>query len=148
MLWCFLGWSASIEYDIAKFVFILKSKKGQQSGFTSCLGQGRWKENILIDFSFMIYIQKAHIWNLIRVNGAIQIEIQPTWLWLATHQVAISGFFFWCMIVWAYFSSPEPKAHGSANSIPMTLASIRRPSTFSNIFFSETTGSFKLKFHI
>ena len=43
------------------------------------------------------------------------------------------------------FRSPEPKAHGWANSIPITLASmvcplIIHPSTVSNIFYSETTG--------
>ena len=45
------------------------------------------------------------------------------------------------------FSSPEPKAHGGANSIPITPC-IVRPSTFSNIFSSETTGQIKLKFHM
>ena len=47
------------------------------------------------------------------------------------------------------FSSPEPKAHGWANSIQVTPASVvRRPSTFSNIFSSETTGPIELKFHM
>ena len=58
-------------------------------------------------------------------------------------------------VVWL-FSSPEPKAHGWANSIPVTPSSVRRPSvrlsvrpsTFSNIFSSETTGPIKLKFHM
>ena len=45
-----------------------------------------------------------------------------------------------------YISSFEPKAHWSANSIPVTPVSVR-PSTFSNIF-SETTGHIKLKFHM
>ena len=50
------------------------------------------------------------------------------------------------------FSSPEPKAPGGANSIPVTRASVRRPSvrpsTISNIFSSETTGPIKLKFRM
>ena len=44
-------------------------------------------------------------------------------------------------------SSPELKAHGWTNSIPMTLASLMRPSTFSNIS-SKTTGPIELKFHM
>ena len=55
-------------------------------------------------------------------------------------------------VIWHYFlifSSPEPKAHGLANSIPVTPASVRRrPSTISNIFSSETTGPIKFKFHM
>ena len=46
------------------------------------------------------------------------------------------------------FSSPELKAHGLANSIPFTPASVRCPSTFSNIFSSETTGPIELNFHM
>ena len=44
-------------------------------------------------------------------------------------------------------SSPWPKAHGLANSIPVTPASVR-PSTFSNIFSSETTEPIELKLHM
>ena len=59
-------------------------------------------------------------------------------------------------IIWAkntgslsfIFSSPELKAHGWANSIPVTLASVVRPLAFSNIFSSETTGPIELKFHM
>ena len=55
--------------------------------------------------------------------------------------------------VLVFVSSPEPKAHGSANSIPVTPVSVPpssvvRPSTFSNIFFSETTGPIEHKFHM
>ena len=50
------------------------------------------------------------------------------------------------------FSSPEPKAPRWAISIPVTPASVVRPSvrpsTFSNIFSSETTGPIELKFHM
>ena len=46
------------------------------------------------------------------------------------------------IVVGVCLSSPEPKAHGWANSIPVTL------STFSNNFSSETTGPIKLKFHM
>ena len=48
------------------------------------------------------------------------------------------------------FSSPEPKAHWRANSIPVTSPSsvVRRLSTFSNIFSSETTGPIELIFHM
>ena len=52
------------------------------------------------------------------------------------------------------FSSPEPKALRWAISIPMTPSSVVRrpsvvrPSTFSNIFSSETTGPTELKFHM
>ena len=42
------------------------------------------------------------------------------------------------------FSSPEPKAPGGAYSIDR----LRRPSTISNDFFSETTGRIATKFHI
>ena len=56
-----------------------------------------------------------------------------------------------CLKHTSVFSSPEPKAHGWAYSIPVTPASVRPwsvcPSTFSNIS-SETTGPFKLKFHM
>ena len=45
-------------------------------------------------------------------------------------------------------SSPEPKAPRWAISIPVTPASVVRPSTFSNIFSSETTGPIELKFHM
>ena len=58
--------------------------------------------------------------------------------------------YFFCgsfMFLFCLVSSPEPKAHGWANSIPVTLLSVR-PSTFSNIFSSETTGPIKLKFHM
>ena len=46
------------------------------------------------------------------------------------------------------FSSPEPKAHWWTNSIPVTQASIVRPSSvnISNIFSSETTGPIELYF--
>ena len=51
------------------------------------------------------------------------------------------------------FSSPEPKAPRCAYSIPVTPASVvrpsvRHPSTFSNIFSSETTWLIELKFHM
>ena len=51
------------------------------------------------------------------------------------------------------FSSPKLKAHGWANSVPVTPASVRRPlsvrpPTSSNIFSSETTGPIKFKFHM
>ena len=50
------------------------------------------------------------------------------------------------------FSSPEPNALIRAISIPVTPASGVRPSvcpsTFSNIFSSETTGPIELKFHM
>ena len=47
------------------------------------------------------------------------------------------------------FSSPEPKASRWAISIPvLRLPSSILPSTFSNIFFSETTGPIELKFHM
>ena len=53
------------------------------------------------------------------------------------------------VISYFFFSSSEPKAHGRTNSLPVTPASgVRRPSTFSNIFSSETTGEIKLKFHM
>ena len=34
-----------------------------------------------------------------------------------------------CSACGAFISSPEPKAHGGANSIPVTPASVRRPSS-------------------
>ena len=53
------------------------------------------------------------------------------------------------------FSSPEPKAYGLANSVPVTPTSVvcpsirlsACPSTFSNNS-SETTGPIKVKFHM
>ena len=49
------------------------------------------------------------------------------------------------------FSSPEPKAPGelivSAGSV-VRLSSVRRPSTISNDFSSETTGPIATKFHV
>ena len=53
------------------------------------------------------------------------------------------------------FSSPEPKAHSLAYSIPMVrrppfvlCPSICRPSTFSNILFSKTALPIKAKFYV
>ena len=49
-----------------------------------------------------------------------------------------------------FFSSPEPKAHERANSIPVTPSSVRPsvlPSTFSNIS-SKTTGPIELEFYM
>ena len=50
------------------------------------------------------------------------------------------------------FSTPEPNAPRWAicNSLPMTPSSVvrRRPSTFSNLFSSETNGPIGLKFHM
>ena len=51
------------------------------------------------------------------------------------------------LIYLVYFSSPESKAHGRANSIPVTPASVRRLSVNIFKYFSETTGQIKLKFH-
>ena len=53
------------------------------------------------------------------------------------------------MIITSFISTPEPKAHGLANSIPDSPSSVvRRPSTISNIFSSETTGPIKFKLHM
>ena len=50
------------------------------------------------------------------------------------------------------FSSPEPKAPGElivwAGSVVRRPSSVRRPSTISNDFSSETTGPIATKFHI
>ena len=48
---------------------------------------------------------------------------------------------------WFFFFILKLKAHGKANSIPVTPASVRL-STFSNVFSSETTGPIELKFHM
>ena len=48
-----------------------------------------------------------------------------------------------------FFSSPEPKAPGGAYSIGRRPGpSVVRPSTFSNDFSSETTGTIATKFDI
>ena len=53
------------------------------------------------------------------------------------------------MIYFSLFSSPEPKAPGGAYSIGrLRHPSVRRPSTISNDFSSETTGPIATKFHI
>ena len=48
------------------------------------------------------------------------------------------------------FSSPEPKAHRLDYRIPMDPASVVvvRPSTFSNIFSSETAWPIEAKFYV
>ena len=74
-----------------------------------------------------------------------------------TFCVLIRVFYYWLvpcggyLISTAYclfFSSPEPKAHWWAYRIPMDPASVVRPSTFSNIFSSETAWPIKAKFYV
>ena len=79
-------------------------------------------------------------------NGNNFITFVAKWLWFI-----LGSQFSW---TWNFnsvniFSSPEPKAHRWAYSIPM----VRRPSVVrrpqcSNIFFSETAWPIKAKFYV
>ena len=72
--------------------------------------------------------------------------------WLVIiHRLSSGPYFSYCSYFSLLFSLPEQKAHVWANSIPVTPTSVRlcvRPSTFSNIFSSETTSPLKRKFHM
>ena len=82
-----------------------------------------------------------------RQKSALQIIdvliSQPKGALSQMNEQDLSECFFACLI-----SSPEPKAHCLANSIPVTPASVHRPSTFSNIFSFETTRLIELIFHM
>ena len=89
--------------------------------------------------------------NLV-IFGSTSTEAYSHWLSCERNSsYNVTGYLCW---MWNhFFSSPEPKAPRWAISIPVTPASVVRPSsvrpsTFSNIFSSETTGPIELKFHM
>ena len=83
----------------------------------------------LTQYSFLLYN-----------NSSFTGQIRKSSTVIALDQLMISSF----------FSSPEPKAPGELIGWEGSVVrlSVRRPSTISNDFSSETTGPIATKFHI